>query len=70
MLLLMAVGILGSDRLDGLFLRLVILIAERFLPSGLSQGLASAILSATIAVVLYGVVIWLVLTAWNRSRSR
>jgi hypothetical protein len=73
MAFLIAMGFLGSDRLGSVLERpvifIVILIAG-LLPVGLSHGLVSAIVTATVAVVFYAVVIWLVLTVWDRLRSR
>jgi hypothetical protein len=69
MAFLIAMGFLGSDRLGSVLERPVIFIAG-LLPVGRSHGLASAIETATVAVVFYAVVIWLVLTVWDRLRSR
>lgn len=66
---LIIVGLLGSDRIDSLVQRPVIFVAT-LVPVDMGQSLASAILMATVAVFLYAVLFWLVLTAWNRLRSR
>jgi hypothetical protein len=69
MAFLMALGILGFNRLDSIVQRPVLLIA-RVVPMELAQGLTSAILLTTIAVLVYAVFFWFVLTAWDRLRSR
>ena len=66
---LMAVGILGSDRLDSVVDRPVLFIAG-FLPLGQARSLTSAIVLASLAVLIYAAVFWCVLTAWDRLRSR
>jgi len=67
--ILIVVGLLGSDRIDSLVQRPVIFIA-RLAPVDMGHGLPSAILMATVAVLLYAVLFWFVLTAWDRLRSR
>ena len=66
---LIIVGLLASDRIDSLVQRPVIFISS-LVPVDMGQSLASAILMATVAVVLYAVLFWFVLTARNRLRSR
>ena len=66
---LIVVGILGSNRVDSIVERPVSFIAG-LVPMGQSHGFASAILLTTIAVLVYAVLFWFLLTAWERLRSR
>jgi len=66
--ILIVVGLLGSDRIDSLVQRPVIFIA-RLAPVDMVHGLPSAILMATVVVLLYAVLFGFVLSAWNGLRS-